>query len=388
MSDNLETPHLSNEFIDYHALGMVKHLQTAGHTAYLVGGCVRDLLVGHTPKDFDIGTTALPQEVKKLINFSFIIGKRFRLVLVKRWEKQYEVATFRREAQKDEVSEDAPFGDNIFGTPEQDAKRRDFTCNGLFYDPVAEEVIDFVNGQKDIQDHIIRMIGDPKIRLAEDPIRILRALRFAHKLHFQIEPELRAEMATQAFTLPNSVLPRRREEYLKLLRLPNPAHVFCEGYDLKFWDHTLPTFAPIYQSHESLEIFEERMHRLQERLIDPSDTAFLFGCVLLGWLRAQHLDKDIDFYQLRNNEVWKKLAKEELGLHNWELSNIERALKLQRILANPEGFMRKGRRRKSAVLQADIFPLAVDLAFVDGYLEKEVIDFWDTQLEETLKERG
>src|SRR3954454_19952971 len=90
-------PRLSREFIDYHAIGMIKHLQKAGYTAYLVGGCVRDLMVGMMPKDFDISTTALPQEVKRLINFAFIIGKRFRLVLVKREEKQYEVATFRRE---------------------------------------------------------------------------------------------------------------------------------------------------------------------------------------------------------------------------------------------------------------------------------------------------
>src|SRR5436305_11321517 len=108
----LGKPRLSREFIDYHAIGMIRHLQKAGFTAYLVGGCVRDLMVGHTPKDFDIGTNALPQEVKRLLSFAFIIGKRFRLVLVKREDKQYEVATFRREPHEGEFPEGAPFGDN------------------------------------------------------------------------------------------------------------------------------------------------------------------------------------------------------------------------------------------------------------------------------------
>src|SRR5579871_5058458 len=123
MTVDVLKPHLAREFIDYHAIGMIKHLQKAGYTAYLVGGCVRDLMVGHMPKDFDIGTNALPQEVKRQLSYAFIIGRRFRLVLVKREDKQYEVATFRREPQEGEFPEGLPFGDNIFGTPDRKSTR-------------------------------------------------------------------------------------------------------------------------------------------------------------------------------------------------------------------------------------------------------------------------
>lgn len=318
MNTELGKPRLSREFIDYHAIGMIKHLQRAGFTAYLVGGCVRDLMVGHMPKDFDIGTNALPQEVKRLLNFAFIIGKRFRLVLVKREDKQYEVATFRREPQEGEFPEGAPFGDNIFGTPEQDASRRDFTCNAVFYDPSADKVIDYVNGQRDIEDHIIRMIGDPKVRLAEDPIRILRALRFSHKLHFRIEPELRERMQQFAETLPKAVLPRRREEFLKLLRLHDPASTFRAGYDLNLWEHILPELHKVYERDEHVDLLDERLRCLDSRLVDPSDTALLSGTLVLGWLRATRPSSDdvIKAAELHHHEHLHKLAKEQLGLHN------------------------------------------------------------------------
>jgi poly(A) polymerase len=379
----LGPPRLSPEFLDYHAVGMVKHLQKGGFTAYLVGGCVRDLLAGHMPKDFDIGTNALPQEVKKLLSFAFIIGRRFRLVLVKREDKQYEVATFRREPHEGEFPEGVPFGDNIFGTPQQDAFRRDFTCNALFYDPVASEVIDHVNGQRDIQDHMIRMIGDPKIRLAEDPIRILRALRFAHKLHFRIEPALRHQMSELADCLALSVLPRRREEFMKLLRLHDPAATFREGFDLNLWTKIAPELHKVYEKDEHVDLLEERLRRLDSRLMDPSDTALLSGTLVLGWLRASsHKDPDdlIKTSDLHQNEHLEKLAKEQLGLHNWELGRIIKALSLQKLLSAPDEFQRRGGRRRNAVLFSEAFPLAVDLAHIDAVLDPEVLEYWDAQL--------
>jgi poly(A) polymerase len=386
-SDNT-APSLTREFIDYHAIGMIRHLQKAGFTAYLVGGCVRDLMVGHMPKDFDIGTNALPQEVKRLLNYAFIIGRRFRLVLVKREDKQYEVATFRREPHEGEFPEGVPFGDNIFGTPEQDAHRRDFTCNAVFYDPVSEKVIDYVNGQKDIESHVIRMIGDPKIRLAEDPIRILRALRFAHKLHFRIAPELRQEMANFAETLGLAVLPRRREEFLKLLRLHDPTATFREGYDLNLWKTILPSLHNVYENDEHTDLLEDRLRRLDSRLVDPSDTPLLQGTLLLGWLRG-HLktaaDEILKASDIHSDKL-AHLAKDELGLHNWEWSRIQKALGLQRILAQPEEFRRRGIKRRQALLQSEAFPLSVDLAYIDAILDPGILEFWDAQLAAVVEE--
>lgn len=187
-------PFLSPEWIDPQALEIVRRLQGRGHTAFLVGGCIRDLLCGVVPKDYDIGTTAEPNQVRRIVPGSYVIGRRFRLVLVKRGDHQFEVATFRRESAPEDTAEgeEAPVGDNLFGTPEEDARRRDFTANSLFYDPIKAELIDFCGGKQDIDQRILKMIGDPKVRITEDPIRTLRALRFAHKLHFRLDSDLRA----------------------------------------------------------------------------------------------------------------------------------------------------------------------------------------------------
>lgn len=375
---------LNKELLDYHAVGMVKHLQRAGHLAYLVGGCVRDLLIGQSPKDFDIGTSAKPGEVRKLISFSFIVGKRFRLVLVKRGERQYEVATFRREASKDEFPDGVPFGDNIFGTPEQDAFRRDFTCNALFYDPIKDEIIDYAGGLKDIESHFVRMIGDPSVRLLEDPIRILRALRFAHKLHFRIEPTLREQMQINGESLKLSVLPRRREEYLKLLRLDDPVAAFREGYDLDLWKHVLPDLHKVYENNESHEIFEERLERLAQRLIDPHDNTLLAGALLLSQQRAleknRTLIEEILPFSHEDAAAADDFAKKDLGLFNWEWGCISKALHMQVILADPDHFLKKGRRRRMALLSNEAFALAVDLAHIDAVLDVDILNFWDNQL--------
>ena len=247
-------PHLHQDWIDPHAFGIVKALQKAGHQTYLVGGCVRDLLLNLHPKDFDIATMAHPPQVRRLIYNSYVIGKRFRLVLVKREDLQFEVATFRREVNPEEFPEGAPPGDNVFGSPDEDAKRRDFTINGLFYDPVAAKLIDYVNGMTDIQSRVLRMIGDPEVRLREDPIRILRALRFSHKIGFSISPELRDAIQRHANSLELSVLPRKREEILKILRLKNPDLVFLEAFDLGVLKFVLPTLHSFLETPQNAEI--------------------------------------------------------------------------------------------------------------------------------------
>ena len=193
-----------------------------GHQAYLVGGCVRDLLLRIRPKDFDVATSAHPNQVKETFRNSRLIGRRFRLAHVFfRGGKIIEVSTFRTNPL-DEL-QDLPQDllirhDNVFGTAEEDARRRDFTINGLFYDVDEGKVIDYVGGKEDLRARLVRTIGNPDVRMREDPVRILRAIRFAAKCNFEVEPQTFAAMKAHVHEIPRCAPPRVLEEVLKLVR--------------------------------------------------------------------------------------------------------------------------------------------------------------------------
>lgn len=175
---------ITRRAIDEDALKVLYRLHHHGYKGYLVGGAVRDLLLGRCPKDFDIATDARPGEIKKLFKNAFLIGRRFRLAHIRfKGGKIIEVATFRREADTESDTDIH----NTFGTPAEDAFRRDLTINGLFYDIASFSIIDYVGGLKDLEDGIIRVIGDPYTRFREDPVRILRVLRHAARLNFAID---------------------------------------------------------------------------------------------------------------------------------------------------------------------------------------------------------
>lgn len=192
--------HISRQHISTEALGVMYRLHKSGYKAYMVGGGVRDLLLGKQPKDFDVATDAHPRQVARLFRNGRVIGRRFRLVHVRFGpDKVVEVATFRalqevpggngpeEETSGEEVAVLAE--DNVYGTPEEDALRRDLTINGLFYDFATSSLIDYVNGLNDLRDGIIRLIGDPEVRAQEDPVRMIRAIRHAARNGFLIEPE-------------------------------------------------------------------------------------------------------------------------------------------------------------------------------------------------------
>jgi poly(A) polymerase len=231
---------ISRRDIDPDALKVLYRLRQFDHIAYLVGGSVRDLLLGRHPKDFDIGTSAHPYQVKKLFRNCWIIGRRFRLAHVKFGPKVIEVATFRRQlAPGEEVVADgvpahvlhvtetpaAEHGeghlihrDNTFGTPEEDAFRRDFTVNALFYDIATFSIIDYVAGLDDLRARVVRSIGDPHVRLREDPVRMIRALALAARLDFSIEPRLLDAIRAHRREIVKSSPPRLLEEFYKILR--------------------------------------------------------------------------------------------------------------------------------------------------------------------------
>jgi len=215
-------PEIPEDLLDPDAVKVVRRLRRAGHQAYLVGGCVRDLLLRIRPKDFDVATSAHPNQVRDTFRNSRLIGRRFRLAHVFfRGGKIIEVSTFR--ANPLDELQDLPQDllirhDNVFGSAEEDARRRDFTVNGLFYDVDEGRVIDYVGGKEDLRARRVRTIGNPDVRMREDPVRILRAIRFASKCAFELEPETLAAMKAHVHEIPRCAPPRVLEEVLKLVR--------------------------------------------------------------------------------------------------------------------------------------------------------------------------
>jgi len=192
-------------------------LQEHGHKAFVVGGAVRDLLIGHPPKDYDVATSATPEEVRSLFRRSRIIGRRFKIVHVMSGPETIEVSTFR--ASQDAVTDEhgRVLQDNVFGTQPEDATRRDFTVNALYYDPGTETIVDYHHGVADIQQKTLRMIGDPPTRYREDPVRMLRAVRLGAKLGLTLDPAARGPIREMSVLLENVPAARLFDEMLKLL---------------------------------------------------------------------------------------------------------------------------------------------------------------------------
>ena len=213
---------ISRREIPENVLKVLYRLHRSGYRAYLCGGSVRDLLMNREPKDFDIATDAHPAEIRRLFRNSRIIGRRFRLVHVIFQGMVVEVATFRREPERGAAAEETDdilvTDDNTFGSPLQDARRRDFTMNGLFYNIADFAVIDYVGGLDDIEARRVRVIGDPDVRFREDPVRMMRAIEFASRLGFEIEPATYDAIFRHRAEILKASAPRVSEEILELLR--------------------------------------------------------------------------------------------------------------------------------------------------------------------------
>jgi len=232
---------ISRRDIDANVLKVLYRLAGAGHEAYLVGGSVRDLMLSRRPKDFDVATSAHPQQVRDLFRNSRMIGRRFRLVHVFFGRQNVEVATFRKQAEAVADAEDPMIRlDNTFGTPEEDAFRRDFTVNALFYSPQTFQVIDYPGGVGDLEARLIRTIGDPELRMREDPVRMMRAVRFAAKLGFEIEPATRAAIGRHRGDLAKASVPRLVEETYRTLGQPDAAHALVLMEELGLLEHVIP----------------------------------------------------------------------------------------------------------------------------------------------------
>ena len=357
---------ISRQNIDADALKVLYRLRQFNHIAYLVGGSVRDLLLGRTPKDFDIGTSAHPYQVKRLFRNCWIIGRRFRLAHVKFGAKVIEVATFRRQVPAGTEEEPVPavpvhtaaagqaedadlliHHDNTFGTPEEDAFRRDFTLNALFYDIETHAIIDYVGGLSDIHGRLIRCIGAPEDRFQEDPVRMLRAVALAARLNFAIDPPILEAIARYHGELARSAPARLMEEIYKVLR----AGAAEKAFGMLVETGLLAAIAPevpgritpqFWQSLEAIDAYRRSFKRNPEAL----NNAILLGSLLipLGLLDQHHG---------RTKDLGARFG--ILPLARRDVEFLRQILMLQRHLRDPNASL----RHKRAIMHRSAFSAAL-----------------------------
>ena len=386
---------LSRKLIDPEALKVLYRLNQSKYTAYLVGGSVRDLLLGRKPKDFDIGTSAHPYEVKKLFRNCWIIGRRFRLAHVRFGDKTVEVATFRRQVSAEEMSADAPLQtlappesdvaapelddardrlihrDNTFGTPEQDAFRRDFTINALFYDIETFSIIDYTGGLEDLQAGIVRCIGVPEERFQEDPVRMLRAVAMAARLDFRIDEPIEAAIAEHRSDIARSAPARLIEEFYKLLRSGAAERAFrmlAEHELLEPISEELQEHAgdALWQSLAAVDTYRNRFESAPDTLTTP----ILLGSLLMPIGPAAKA--------VTNPPRWtddmKKEPRISLGLLPLARRDVERlrqVLGLQRRLLDPK-LSPRGRR---ALMHKGTFREALTWLEIHGQAPEAVAEW-------------
>lgn len=288
---------ISRSAIHDNALKVLYRLHQAGFQAYLVGGGVRDLLLGLHPKDFDVATDATPEQVKELFRNCRLIGRRFRLAHIHFGREIVEVATFRGHHQEehDETAALTHDGmilrDNVFGTLAEDAWRRDFSVNALYYNIADFSVVDYTGGMTDLEQRVIRMIGDPHVRCQEDPVRMLRAIRFVAKLDFSLAPDLVAAIAEQRDRLAAVPPARLFDEVLKLFLSGHALRTFHQLCQYQLFGILFPAAAQhLDDSGETFKaLIEQACKNTDQRIAEnkPVTPAFLFAVLLWGPLKVR-----------------------------------------------------------------------------------------------------
>ena len=292
---------LTHSQISRHAVSVVERLQKAGYEAYVVGGCVRDLLLNYTPKDFDVATSATPEQVRAEFRNARVIGRRFKLVHVHFGREIIEVATFRANHPQGDDEEDSNqssrnesgriLRDNVYGTLENDAQRRDFTINALYFDVTGERILDYARGMHDIRNRQVRLIGDPEKRYLEDPVRMLRAVRFAAKLDFDIESHSAEPIPRLAKMLRDIPSARLFDEVLKLFLSGYAEHVFELLLEYDLFEPLFPASAAALKASPeyTYNLISQAFINTDQRIEDgkPVTPAFLFAALLWPALPAR-----------------------------------------------------------------------------------------------------
>jgi poly(A) polymerase len=390
---------ISRRDIDPDALKVLYRLQQFNYIGYLVGGSVRDLLLQRRPKDFDVGTDAHPYQIKKLFRNCWIIGRRFRLAHVRFGDKTIEVATFRRNVlpgtenepattqppQEGEVEAAAADllirHDNTFGTPEQDAFRRDFTINALFYDIATFSIIDYVGGLQDLQDGVIRSIGDPRQRFQEDPVRMLRAIAFAARLNFLLDPPIVEAIREHHDLIANASPARLMEEYYKVLRSGAAEKTFRLLAEHGLLEAITPELHrgssedALWQALGELDRYRQKFDAIPAQLTNP----ILLGTLIvpLGLMPRRVYPETESFIERPGGRRYRRVPKEPplrigmLSVARRDTERLRQILAVQRRLADLES----SPRAKRALMHRGPFDEAMVWFEIHGGAP-EVLEHW------------
>jgi poly(A) polymerase len=372
---------------------IVERLQKAGFAAFLVGGCVRDFLLGREPQDFDIATDAKPEQVEKLFKRTVAVGRKFGVMIVVEGGHQFQVATFRAEADYQDGRRPEKI---IFANAEADASRRDFTVNGLFYDPLTKKIHDWVGGEKDLRVKIIRTIGKPEERFSEDHLRLLRAIRFAAQLNFEIEPKTFAAVKKLAPKIKLISAERIRDELLKLFSPPHAARGLVLLRDSGLLEHIFPELAATIDCEQSPDFHPEgsvfnHICLMLETLPADAPESLAWAVLLHDIAKPVTAEKDlqtgsIHFYG--HEKVGAEMARKILNRLRFPKKQIDEivACVFHHMQFKDVKQMRKSTLRR--LLLRETFPLELELHKLDclgSHGDLELYDFLIQQAEELKK---
>lgn len=390
---------IDKNLLSHGALKTTEGLQKAGFEAFVVGGAVRDLLLKRRPKDFDIATNATPEQVSRIFRRSRIIGRRFRLVHVMFGEETIEVSTFRGShlnEENDSRSKIADSGrilrDNVFGNQEEDALRRDFTANALYYDPSTEDVLDFHDGVADIQTGLLRMIGDPVTRYREDPVRMLRAVRLSAKLGLTIDRATEDPIPELADLL-NDVPPSRLFD--EMLKLFLSGHAIESAISLRkhgLHHGLLPLLDVVLEQPIGAKFVNLALKNTDTRVNEgkPVSPGFLFATllwheVLMAWKKYEKQgNRPVPALHLAMNEV-ADIQAEKLAIHKRFSATMKEIWGLQ-----PRFEMRAG-KRPFGLLQHPRYRAAYDFLLLrsqSGEISSDLADWWTAFANADTESRG
>ncbi|MDX1516613.1 MAG: polynucleotide adenylyltransferase PcnB [Woeseiaceae bacterium] len=378
---------VSRKDISKSALKVLYRLHKAGYQAFLVGGCVRDALIGLHPKDFDIATDATPDEVRALFNNCRLIGRRFRLAHVRFGREVIEVATFRAAAvhKHDDAQHDDEgriLRDNVYGTIDEDVWRRDFTCNALYYNIADFSIWDYTGGVRDIEQRRMVLIGDPEVRLREDPVRMLRAVRFAAKLDFTIDAAVVAAIDHHASLLTNVPSARLFDEFLKLFQGGHAEATFALLRRHGLFGELFPATEQELERDAQFHDFVIAALRNTDRRVaaDQSVTPmFLIGVFL--WAPAQRIAAQRREEEKMSEAQSLAIAAQELALQQQRRIALPRrfTVPMREMLAlQPRFFAMRGKRAMN-LLEHRRFRAAYDFMLLQasvGAIDQAVADFW------------
>lgn len=386
------------EQIPDNARKVTKKLLSQGYQAYLVGGCVRDLLLQHCPKDFDIATDAHPEQIKKMFSNCRLIGRRFRLAHIYFKEGLIEVATFRGQNPKQKTSQQGMLlRDNVFGTLEEDAYRRDFTINALYYDIQNQLIIDYTQGFDDLQQSKLTIIGDPYVRYQEDPVRMLRAARFAAKLNMFIETNTAQPIPQQAALLQEVPSSRLFDEVIKLFHNGHAQSVLTMLFELKLMPALFPDLSQLTpypkQNNQVYQFIAQACQQTDQRIRNNKGVSCVFLYAVLLWpVFINHYNHALQTCETDAESLFIESARQTIRRQSWITGIPKRfhdtlisiwQLQYQLVKAKPS--------KIDDLLAQSRFRAGFDLLLLRGHINKQLQGWgqWWTQYQQlsTLKKQ-